>query len=208
MGRNAVAGAQVTADNSETKPAETWGELGPAMRELNERQRLFVRHLLLEKPGMGAPVRAARAAGYNGKWIRNVAHDLTRNLKVLAALSEEARKIIRGPGYAEAVGALMRLVRDPKHRDHARGIGMVLDRADPLISKHEAIVTHRHENPDQAALEELKALRKLGTTRDKLLELYGPNGLDRLEMLEAAEIAQRAAAAKVVNGKLIEVDNG
>jgi hypothetical protein len=41
-------------------------------------------------------------------------------------------------------------------------------------------------------------LRKLGPSRDKLLELYGAKGLDRLEMLEAAEIAQRAAAAEVI----------
>jgi len=39
-------------------------------------------------------------------------------------------------------------------------------------------------------------LRKLAPSRDKLLELYGAKGLDRLEMLEAAEIAQRAAAAE------------
>ena len=96
------------------------------------------------------------------------------------------------------------MVRDPEHRDHARAVAMVLDRVDPVISKQSIDVTHRHEDPDRMALEELKALRKLGTTRDKLLELYGPNGLDRLEMLEAAEIAQRAAAAKVIDGKLIE----
>ena len=65
-------------------------------------------------------------------------------------------------------------------------------------------MTHRTEDPDRAALEELKALRKLGTPREKLLELYGPNGLDRLEILEVAETAQRAAQAKVIEGKVIE----
>jgi hypothetical protein len=40
------------------RPPETWGEFGPAMRELTEKQRLFVRHLLLQKPGYGAPTRA------------------------------------------------------------------------------------------------------------------------------------------------------
>ena len=42
-------------------------------------------------------------------------------------------------------------------------------------------MVHRHESPDQRALEELKALRQLGTPRQKLLELFGPNGLDRIE---------------------------
>jgi hypothetical protein len=45
--------------NELTKP-ETWGELGPAMKALNERQREFVRYLVTEKPGYGALTRAYR----------------------------------------------------------------------------------------------------------------------------------------------------
>jgi hypothetical protein len=37
-----------------------------------------------------------------------------------------------------------------------------------------------------------------------LLELFGPNGLDRLEALEA----RRADKAKVIEGKVVEVSNG
>jgi hypothetical protein len=45
-------------------PAETWGELGPAMRALpNERWRQFVRQYVTGKPGHGAAVRAFRACG-------------------------------------------------------------------------------------------------------------------------------------------------
>ena len=44
-------------------PQETWGELGPAMKLLTQRQRDFVRALLLEKPGYGALVNAYRKAG-------------------------------------------------------------------------------------------------------------------------------------------------
>ncbi len=44
--------------------AENWGELGPAMKALNERQRAFVRFLVTEKPGYGAHSRAYRKAGY------------------------------------------------------------------------------------------------------------------------------------------------
>ena len=97
------------------------------------------------------------------------------------------------------------MLRDPSHRDHARAVEMVLSRADAAISKHSLDVTHRVEDPDRQALEELKALRKLGTLREKLLELYGPNGLDRLETLESAETAQRMAAAKVIDGQATEV---
>lgn len=193
-----------------TEPAdesETWGQLGPAMQELNERQRAFVRFLVTEKPGYGALTRAYRKAGYgkNSKaaTLSKEAHHLSRDLRIIEAIAEESKKVIR-VGHPEAVAALFNMIRDPRHRDHARAVAAVLDRCDPAISKHSIDVTHRHEDPDRAALEELKALRQLGTPRQKLLELYGPNGLDRLEALEAVENAHRAAAAKIIDGEVME----
>jgi len=82
----------------------------------------------------------------------------------------------------------------------------LLDRTDPIVTRHDMQVVHRIVDPDQEALEELKALRKLGTPREKLLEIYGPNGLDRIEALEAAELAQRAAKAKVIDAVAVEVE--
>jgi hypothetical protein len=73
---------------------------------------------------------------------------------------------------------------------------MFIFRVDPVISKTSIDITHRTVDPDREALEELKALRQLGTSREKLVEPYGANGLDRLEALEAVEKAQRSAAAK------------
>jgi hypothetical protein len=149
-------------------------------------------------------------AGYKGNpaSLRDTAHDLSRNPKIIAALNEEGRKLIHGGLYADAIVAVRNLVQDAAHRDHARAVGMVIDRVHPLTTHHSVDVVHRHENPDQVALEELKALKQLGATREKLLELFGPNGLDRIEALEAAEIAQRAAAAKVIDGQAIEVADG
>ena len=194
----------------ENNEPEAWGVLGPAMRDLSALQRRFVLSLITGKPGHGALTAAAKRAGYNmkGATLSKHAHDLSRNPKIIAAINEEAKKFIRGSGHAEAVAAVMNMIRDPSHRDHARAVGMVLERADAAVSKHSLDVTHRVEDPDRAALEELKALRQLGTPRQKLLELYGPNGLDRLEILEAAEIAQRAAAAKIVDGRTIEHEAG
>ena len=75
------------------------------------------------------------------------------------------------------------------------------------MSRHLVDVTHRTIDPDQEALEEMRAARKLGATRDKLLELYGANGLDRLEALEAIDNARRADAAKIIEHQP-EADNG
>jgi phage terminase small subunit len=188
---------------------ETYGEMGPAMRALNERQRRFVLAMLFDQgKRFGRLKRSAQLAGYTGTQLRVTAHDLSRNPKIIAALNEEGKKLIHGGIYADAIVAVRNLVQDAAHRDHARAVGMVIDRVHPLTTHHSVDVVHRHENRDQVALEELKALRQLGATRDKLLELFGPNGLDRIEALEAAEIAQRAAAAKVIDGEAIEAVDG
>jgi len=70
---------------------------------------------------------------------------------------------------------------------------------DPEVSIHDVKVVHAVVDLDEEGLEELRALRQLGTAREKLLELFGPNGLDRLERLEAS----RADKAKVIDGEVI-----
>lgn len=187
---------------------QTWGELGPAMKKLNQRQRDFVRALLLEKPGYGALVNAYRKAGYGRPdskrpTLSKDAHHLSRDPRIIEAVAEESKKVLR-LGHPEAVAAALNLIRDPTHREHGRAVFALLDRVDGVTTKHSLDVTHRIEDPDRVALEELKALRLLGTGRDKLLELYGANGLDRLEGLEAVENAQRAAAAKIIDGEVID----
>jgi hypothetical protein len=190
--------------------AETdWGQLGPAMRALpNNRWRAFVEFYLLEKPGHGAQTSAARRAGFgNGKTtplnMARIASRLMRDDRMVAAIAEEARKIVRG-GAPEAAKALLALVRDPEHKDHARGIAMVLARTDPEVQRHDMHVTHKIVSEDEEALEELRALRSLGTTREKLLELFGGNGLARLEKLEAADHERRASSAKLIEAEPIE----
>ncbi len=195
--------------NEVTKP-ETWAELGPAMQALNERRREFVRHLVTGKPGYGSLTRAYKLAGYGknskGATLSKEAHHLSRDSRIIEAIAEESKKVIR-VGHPEAVAALFAIIRDPSHRDHGRAIAAVIDRCDPAVTKHSVDVTHRTIDPDQEAIEEMRAARKLGATRDKLLELYGANGLDRLEALEAVDNARRADAAKIIEHHP-EADNG
>ena len=156
---------------------QTWGELGPAMRALSARQQRSCGRSSLEKPGYGALTRAYRKAGYGktskAATLSKEAHHLSRDERIIAAIAEEAKKFMR-LGHAEAVAALFNVIRDPSHRDHMRAVAVILDRCDPAVSKHSVDVTHRPEDPDRAALEELKALRQLGTPREKLLELVWP----------------------------------
>jgi hypothetical protein len=195
-----------------TKPLarrkEDWGQLGPAMRALpNNRWRAFVEFYLLEKPGYGAQVNAARRAGFGTAKttplnMARTASRLVRDERMVGAIAEEARKIVRS-GAPEAAKALLELVRNSEHKDHARGIAMVLARTDPEVQQHDLQVSHRIIDADQEALEELRAARALGATRDKLIELFGGNYLPRLERLEAAEIEH---SAKIIDGDAVEVE--
>jgi phage terminase small subunit len=115
-------------------------ELGPAMLALKEKQRAFVTCLLLEPPGHGAQVNAARRAGYGTAKTKpvhmaNIASRLVRHPKVAAAIVEESRKMLR-TGSPEAVNALLVMIRDPNHKGHLRAVGMMLDRTDPTIYHH------------------------------------------------------------------------
>jgi hypothetical protein len=192
----------LTADHKD------WGEYGPAMRALSARRRAFVEFLILEPPTIGAQTRAACRAGYGTPHstpltMAKISSRLVRDEKILAAINEEARKLLRAGGL-EATKALLALVHNPEHRDHARGIAMTLARTDPEIERHDFNVTHTVLDPDAEALEELRALRQLGTAHEKLLELFGGNGLARLEQLEAADVERRAATAKTIEGQVAD----
>src|SRR5262249_25172563 len=189
----------------------TWGELGPAMKALpNDRYRAFVEFYLLEKPGRGAQTAADRRAGFvkprtTALSYAQISYRMVRDERVVAAIAEESRKLLRA-GAPDAVKRLHDVINDPDHPGHIRAIAMLLDRADPVTSHQTIEVTHKHVDSDQEAIEELRALRQLNTPREKLLELYGGNGLARLEALEAAVTAQVAQNAKVIEAEVIEAE--
>jgi hypothetical protein len=92
---------------------EDYGQMGEAMKALpNDRWRAFVRALVADTRGYGAVTRAARAAGF-GKAntkpssLSKQAHQLSRDERIIAAIAEESRKVIR----VEAVDRQARRVR-------------------------------------------------------------------------------------------------
>jgi hypothetical protein len=114
---------------------------GPAMLALpSNRHRAFVRALYQVKPGHGMYVRAAKLAGFGSpsstpQSMATIASRLKSDERVIAAIGEEDLKHIRGAA-PRALRALDHLVDTPNHKDHARGIAMVLDRAHPLETVH------------------------------------------------------------------------
>jgi hypothetical protein len=186
---------------------ETYGEMGEAIRALpNERYREFVRHYVIGKPKRGAAA-AYRAAGLGRKSTplnqAREAYKLLRDDRIIAAVAEESKKHYRVQIPA-AVQAVHEIIADPNHRDRARVAMSLIDRVDPVVTRHELGVTHRIIDPDQEALEELKAAGQLGATRETLLQLFGANGLDRLEALEATEQLNRSATARIIQAKAIQ----
>ena len=105
-------------------------------------------------------------------------------------------------GGADAVRGILNIVENPEHPRHFDALKLILDRVDPATQQ--IAVTTRIIDETQEALEELRALRSVGTPREKLVELYGGNGLVRLERLEQADLARRADSAKVIEAEVAE----
>jgi phage terminase small subunit len=159
-------------------------EWGPAMRALrSDKHRAFVL-ALYTAPSHAA---AARVSGFGTDrtspigWTV-IAAQLCHNEKILAAIAEEDKRRVRVLG-PRAIRAAEKLVEDPTHRDHARGISMMLDRTVPVETRHEVVV--RHIDHDAEAIEQLKLMKRLGVVHEKLVEWFGYSGLGRYErMLE------------------------
>ena len=137
--------------------------------------------------------------------ITKYAHVVSRDPKVILALQAESRKIVRGHGYAVAVRAVMNLVNDPTHRDHARGVSMVLDRVDPAQTHHLVDVQHHVQlDPDAEALAQYRACVAIGASPEKLEQLFGYSGLARLEQRDREERERAAPAAKLIEATVIK----
>jgi phage terminase small subunit len=197
----------------EALPVVDGTEWGPAMAALpSDRHRAFVLALYSIKPGHGAHVKAAKMAGFGS--ATSSAHSwavigsrLSHDEKILAAIHEEDQRRIRSSA-PRAIRALQNLVETPDHRDHARAIGMVLDRVHPAEQHH---VHEMHVTSDHTAeaIEELRVLKGLGVSREKLEEMFGYSGLSRYERLLAEKEQQPgkliAGGGPVIEGTAVEV---
>jgi hypothetical protein len=164
-------------------------QFGPKMAALSEKRRGLVLSLFDDDApvkGDGLLVYAARKAGYgtptsSTKSLGVIAGRIIGDDDVQEAIKEHSQRVMRAIP-PEAIRALKNLIADPKHRDHARAIAMVLDRTDPL----QTIATVRVEDTRPPSVEATQAV------------------LDRIEML-----MQRAGllpkSAPVIDGDCRDV---
>jgi hypothetical protein len=137
-------------------------EYGPAMLALpTEKQRKFVCALFDEdapRKGEGLLLYAAKVAGYgtptsSSKSLTVIASRVAHDARVQKGIEEHSHRVMRAIP-PEAILALKDLIRDPKHRDHARAIAMVLDRTDPL----QTLTTVRIEDVRPPSIEVTQAV--------------------------------------------------
>jgi hypothetical protein len=133
----------MTTAPATTPAAEPAPEWGPAMAALPEKRRAFVVALYSEdapRKGDGLIIWATQIAGYgtptsSKKSLSVIGNRIVHDDRVQAAIVEYSQRELRAIP-PEAINALKNLIRDPKHRDHARAIAMVIDRSDPLQTMH------------------------------------------------------------------------
>jgi len=190
--------------SNEVTRKEDWGELGPAMRALSsDKRRAFVCAYLLEPPGRCAQINAARKAGYGTPRTKpghmaNIAWRLMQDPRLVAAIAEESRKMLR-VGSPEAVNALLNMVRDPEHKSHARAVEMVLARSDPPVVHQTMTVEHRHSEGDMIELVRRFA-KEIGVDEATLLGVNRPERVIEGHCVEVKDTettnAQKAATGE------------
>jgi len=141
-------------------------EDGPKMKALpTDRHRAFVRAMYQVKPGHGAAVRAAKLAGFGTpdstpQSMATIASRLTHDRRVQEAFAEQDQLYIRASA-PRAIRALSALIENPEAKDHARGIGMVLDRVHPVETVHNVKVEHEASSSMRASAEVFAKIMEL-----------------------------------------------
>jgi hypothetical protein len=186
---DAMTGKRTIGKRRELAPLEPIdAQDGPKMKALpTDRHRAFIRALYQVKPGHGSGIKAAKLSGWgqplsSAASMATIASRLMHDERILAAIHEEDQKRIRASA-PRAISALSALVENPKHKDHARGIGMVLDRVHPVEMVHNVKHEHKHEVTLSA--------KETAQILERIAEL-------------SAKFSVRLPAPRVIDGEVVE----
>ena len=186
------------------------------MLACSKQERIFVR-ALFEKSGHGAGARAARAAGYGSKGgatntPARSANRLFNRPRVIAAISEMTGQQLRSGGPM-AVKTVREIMADKTHKDRLKAARTIIERADPAETKFSGEMHHTISNAPGSDAEGIKLLAWLksqGANQELLLNMFGLNGLPRLERkLIESESSQRGKLNgendKPVDAEFVEI---
>jgi phage terminase small subunit len=146
-------------------------KLGPAMRNLNVKQRAFV-IAMMESGGLNHTEAAIRA-GYTTHpgTARVTAHRLAHDDNILAAIQEEANRRMRS-GAILAVKVLLEIVDDQgaKHTDRLKAVEMLLNRSGLHAVTEQTIKVEHRDMTEDAMIRKITVLaEKQGLDPKKLL---------------------------------------
>ena len=163
------------------------------MRRLSEKERRFVYAMVVYPTAK--PSKWARLAGYSDAskdGLRIAGHYVVHRQRVLDAVAEETHKRVQFGG-AIAIGGLVAIASDPKHRDHFRACVALADRAG-FVPTQEINVRHEHTDMTGKAMAE------------RIRELAAKHGLDPVKLLGGnAQTKQPQGGPDVVEGEFTEV---
>lgn len=161
----------------------TRGEWPAEVRDLpTDKMRTFALCYVVHRNG----ARASREAGYlpetaTAEDHAQNAYKLLHREDVTNAVIAMTRRQLRTLA-PEAINAIKETLQTTFHKDRMRAAAMVLERTDAPVQKIEGNITHTHVLDHEAeALNQLRSLMALGVAREKLIEVFGQFGLERLE---------------------------
>jgi hypothetical protein len=158
--------------------------LGPAMLALSPQERDFVLHYVNATRPHGRNLDAARAAGYGtrrdgsgpstNKVLSASICQLKRKQHIRDAIVEEYKK--RFPIDAlDSYETIKEIGKDRRHRQQFEANKMVFQNAYTEESRHHMTVEHKIDHDAE------------GVAHERLVSLFGPNGLTRYERLMQLE---------------------
>lgn len=182
------------ASNNLTRSGDLSAKWGPAMRRLTERQREFV--MVLLESGTSNMSKAARQAGYigNDETIAVTGYRLSHDLKVQAAIQEEAGRRLHTGGIM-ATSRLLNIAENSMDEKTAlKAIEMVLNRTGlHAVSEHKVQVDYSTNDPS----DQIKRVRNLALTL----------GLDPAQLLGNAGVTMiedKTQPVDVIDGEFEE----
>jgi hypothetical protein len=132
--------------------------------------------------------------------MARIAYRLLHTDRIVEALRALLKRDIRTLGPA-AHKAMKQILETPFHKDQARVAIAIADRLDPPVQRIEGEFKHTHVLDHESEAEaQYRTLMALGVAREKLIEVFGEFGLERLE----AKLAP--PEAKVIDAEFSEVD--
>jgi hypothetical protein len=163
-------------------------EMGPCMRALSEKQRMFVLAMLADPHGTQSDW--AKAAGYSTKGDGHyvVGCRMMQDPRITAAMQEVAKQHLGGKGPALAVRNLLNIAGNEKHPKHYDASLAILNRTG-MSEKTEHTVRVEHTSDD----------RMLEICRRMAIEMGVP-----LEHLIGAN-HPALASLKTIEGEAVEV---